>query len=241
MSDLLMELDRSWAIFTHSPQGRRTLAGWKRVEPTLGRFACLDELTEAGRDIHGEDLDGRDDIHLALLRLAATDQDARQAVLHLLHPALVNITRLYSDTWDVEEVSSLVITAALDRIVRYPQGLVRPAASIVRWVRRALWKEATRHRTRHRVLGRTSVLDDDTPVEASPERCAADELLELIVEAIRVGALAPDRARLVVLHRLLGVATADVAAAEGYPPSTIRQQRSRAESALAAVAVRRVA
>lgn len=234
MSNLLTALDRQWVGFAASARGGRTLTRWQAAEPVLAGIPTLDELIHAARDIDGDDLDGRDELHLALLRIAATDEDARCAVLHLLHPALVATARLYSDTWDHEEVASLVVTAALDRIVRYPHGLPRPAASIVRWVRRALWKEAKRRNVRHRALGCTTVLDDVIATPAVFRRSPSEELLDLIGDALREGVLDADRARLILLHRVFGVSTSAIAEIEGYPPSTIRQRRSRAETKLAA-------
>jgi len=238
MPDILTTLDNRWAEFALSPSGHRTLLRWQTTEPALRPLSTLDALTAAARDRAGDDLDHRDEYHLALLRLAATDENARWALLHLLRPALSRIARLYSDTWDHDEATSLVVTAALDRIVRYPQGLPRPAAVIVRWVRRALGKEAQRHRAHHRVLGQISVLDEAVAIPAWPQSSSSDELLELIGQACQEGVLDPSGARLVILHRVLGVPTADIANEEGYPASTIRQRRSRAESTLAALVTR---
>ncbi len=44
-----------------------------------------------------------------------------------------------------------------------------------------------------------------------------------------------------ILHRVLSVPTVEVAQTEGYPPSTIRQRRSRAEAAIAHHATKEVA
>jgi len=241
MPDILTNLDHQWTEFALSPSGQRTLLRWQTAEPALRPLSSLHAMTAAARNMAGDDLDHRDEYHLALLRLAATDENARWALLHLLRPALSGIARLYSDTWDHDEACSLVVSAALDRIVRYPHGLRRPAAVIVRWVRRAMGKEAKRHCARHRALGPIGVLDEATALPAVPSPSAADELLDLVGQAVRAGALDPPRARLVILHRILSVPTSDVAEEEGYPASTIRQRRSRAEAAMAIVANGRVA
>ncbi len=241
MPDLLTTLERRWDSFASSPRGHRTLQRWQAAEPTLAGIPTLDALIDAGRDLAGVDLDARDQIHLALLRIAATDDDARCAVLHLLHPALTQAARRYSDTWPPDEAASLVITAALDRIVHYPHGIPRPAATIIRFVRRALWKEAERHRARHRSIGHSCVLDDAITIPADGHLSASDEVLDLVDQALRAGVLDPDRARLVILHRVLSVPTVQIARLEGYPPSTIRQRRSRAEAAIARYATKEVA
>lgn len=236
MSNILTALDRQWAHFESSRRGRQVLARWQEAEPVLTGVPTLDALIHAARDIDGNDLDGRDELHLALLRIAATDEDARCAVLHLLQPALVSVARLYSDTWDRDEVASLVVTAALDRIVRYPHGLPRPAASIVRWVRRALWKEAQRRNALHAALGCTAVLDEAVAIPAASVRSSSEELLDLVAERVSDGTLDAARARLIVLHRVFSIPTTAIAEAEGYPSSTIRQRRSRAEARLVAAA-----
>jgi len=225
MPDLLTTLDHRWDTFAASPRGHKTLLRWKLVEPTLARIPTLDALTDAARDIEGADLDARDELHLDLLRVAALALTARR----------------YADTWAHDEAVSLVVEAALHRIIHYPHGVARPAATVLRFVRRAMWKQAQRHRARERVLGHTTVLDDETAVPADNSGSPADELLDLIDQALRAGAVDPGRARLVILHRILSVPTAVVADLEGYPPSTIRQRRSRAEAALAHHATKWVA
>jgi len=240
MVDTLTALERSWAGFASSGKGARRLADWQASEPVLAKFATLDDLIDAARDFDADDLDLRDELHLALLRLAKTDNDARCAVLHLLRPALSTTARLYSDTWLRDEVSSLVVVAALDIIVRYPDGRARPAASILRWVRRALWKEAQRVHLTGPMLRDYANLDEAGEIPADARRAASDELLDLVRLGLDTGVLDKPKARLIVLHRILGVSTAVIAEREGYPASTIRQRRSRAEAAIAALA-RRVA
>lgn len=239
--DLLTSLERRWEVFATSPRGRRTYVRWQATEPDLAVVPTLDALTSAARDIGGADLERRDTLHRALLHLGVADQDARCAVLHLLHPALVTTARIYSDTWSHDEVASIVVTAALDEMVRCPTDAPRPAARIIRSVRRTVWKEAQRQRTRESALAHTTALDEVEGMTVMPERPAADLVLELVHEAVRDGVLDRTQARLVVLHRVLSVPTAVIAAREGYPPSTIRQRRSRAESALARLAIHRVA
>lgn len=241
MPDLLITLERNWDAFAASPRGHRTLIRWQAAEPSLRSVVSLDALTAAARDIERVDLDARDELHHALLRIAANDQDARCAVLHLLHPALARIARIYSDTWDHDEASSLVVTAALRRVVHYPQGLARPAASIVRFVWRAMWKEAQHHHAVPRLLGRSTMLDDAIDVPADTERSSSEELLDLVDEALKAGVVDAAKARLVVLHRVFGVSTETVATEQGYPASTIRQRRNRAEAAIAAFVMEQVA
>jgi DNA-directed RNA polymerase specialized sigma24 family protein len=240
MPDTLTALERSWARFESSGRGARLLAHWQGTEPVLAPFATLDALIDAARGADTVDLDHRDDLHLALLRLARTDDDARCAVLHLLHPALSMTARIYTDTWPRDEVSSLVVVAALDIIVRYPDGRPRPAASIIRWVRRAVWKEAQRVHLTGPMARDYAPIDEAAQVASDQRPSSADEVLDLVRIGLASGVLDKPKARLIVLHRILGVPTAVIAQREGYPASTIRQRRSRAEAAIATLA-RRVA
>lgn len=238
MPDVLTDLERRWGAFAHSTHGRRVLARWQRAEPILANCANLDELTVAARDQEGRDLDHRDELHLALLRLAGHDQDARLTMLHLLRPALVASARLYSDTWPYDEAASIAVFAALDRIIRYPHGLPRPAASIVRWVRRALGKEAARLRRQPALVPWNECLEEIATDEEQP---CWDELIEVVVQAINAGAIDHDKARLVLLNRVVGVSTAIIAEEAGTPKATIRQRRNRAEAAIAAYIARQAA
>ncbi len=170
--------------------------------------------------------------------MAKADDDARCTVLHLLYPALSTTARIYSDTWLRDEVSSMVVVAALDIILRYPDGRPRPAASIVRWVRREVWKEAQRVHLTRPIVCDYATLDEAGEMPADTRHTASDELLELVRLGLDTGVLDKPRARLIVLHRILGVPTAVIAEREGYPASTIRQRRSRAEAAIAALAHR---
>jgi DNA-directed RNA polymerase specialized sigma24 family protein len=231
MPDVLTHLERSWGAFAHSARGRRALARWQRAEPVLAGFDTFDELCLAARNQGGDDLDHRDELHHALLRLAGVDEEARLAMLHLVWPALVSAARLYSDTWSYEEAASITVTAALDRILRYPDGLPRPAASIVRWVRRALGKEAAKlHRPPELVPWDDSLDDIAEDVEQPP----GEELIGLVVDAVQAGAIDPDKARLVLLNRVASVSTATMAELAGLTEPSMRQRRNRAEAAIAA-------
>jgi DNA-directed RNA polymerase specialized sigma24 family protein len=231
MPDVLTDLEHGWGVFIHSAQGRRVLASWQQAEPILDHYATFDELTVAAQDLAGRDLDHRDELHLALLRLAAHDENARLAMMHLLRPALVASARLYSDTWPYDEAASIAVFAALDRIARYPHGLPRPAASIVRWVRRALGKEAARLRRQPQLVHWDECLDE---LAGNARQPSCDELFEVVVQALNAGAIDEDKARLVLLNRIIGVSTADMAERAGSPKATIRQRRNRAEAAIAA-------
>ena len=236
MPRIFSSIEQNWRVLAGSPAGGRLLRRWQSTEPDLRSVHSAGDLLAAARDIDGVDLDARDGLQLALLRIAETDTDARLAVVALLRPALNNLARAYADTWDEDEAASRVLTAALGRIVAYPHHRPRPAATIIRHTHHHLSKQARRERSRRPALPDTS-LDLLLDQPAVNQRTASEELLELIDDAIRAGALNEDRARLVTLHRVCGVPTAALALTEGYPEATIRQRRNRAEAALASFAV----
>jgi DNA-directed RNA polymerase specialized sigma24 family protein len=65
---------------------------------------------------------------------------------------------------------------------------------------------------------------------------AGEELLGLVGEGVRSGAITRRGARLIVLHRIHGLSTREIADAEGRDAAAVRKYRNRAEAALADVA-----
>ena len=231
MPALLTDLSRSWTGFGADA----ALDRWHCAEPMLRCYSTLGALTEAART-GGGDLDYRDEIQRSLLRLAVDDTDARLAMLHLLAPGLVQITKTYAPRWGWDETEAIVVASALERIVGFgDRAGVRPPANIVHGVRHDLFERRLREETRERVFGPPLALDDQLPTLDRPT--AGEELLELIGDGVRSGAITRRGARLIVLHRLHGLSTAEVAASEGRAAAAVRKYRNRAEAALADVAM----
>jgi DNA-directed RNA polymerase specialized sigma24 family protein len=57
--------------------------------------------------------------------------------------------------------------------------------------------------------------------------------VELVEDGVSSGTITPRGARLILLHRVLGIRTTDIAEAEGRRPCTVRKHRQQAEAALA--------
>jgi DNA-directed RNA polymerase specialized sigma24 family protein len=232
MSDVLSAVEVGWRGLAGSREGHAVLARWREAEPALARFADLEQLGAAARGMASSGLarDDRDEIQRALYRLAKDDSDAQLAALWLVAPALRRAAGAYVGMWTFDEAGAIAVSAALDRIVRFPHETLRPAACTVRWVRRALGREAMfARRDRSEVARGEGDLD---PLD-DPATHAADELLSLIAGALRAGYLRPAGARLIVDHRIIGTHTAATADALGCPPGTVRQRRNRAEAQLA--------
>jgi DNA-directed RNA polymerase specialized sigma24 family protein len=235
--DLFAALDRDWAEFSGSDQGSRAIRQWGRCCPELRDFADLPALVAALRCRSHPD--ARDRLLLVLVRLAATDRGARRAVLQVLVPGLVSVARAYGQRWGREEAESMVVAAALDRIANYPsKRTARPAANIVRDVRHSLYEARLREVALEAALGEPSALEEAQECEAMAlEPSASEEVLDVVCHAVGDGTISPREGRLIVLHRVLGVRTADIASAEGRRPGTVRKHRLRAELALASAEV----
>lgn len=236
MPTLFEELSRTWASLAGSPGALDVLHRWRRLEPALGRYPTLDAVVTAGRGRWISDLDGRDDVLRSLLRMAPTDADARLAMLHILSPGLTRIAKAYVRRWGWPEAQSLVAASAVERIVGFGDRRdVRPAVNIVLGVRNDLFRRALREDSSRRFLGvRVPLVDehsDDGP------RAAGEELLGLIAEGVQVGAISRRGARLIVLHRIYGLSTKDVARSEGRAEAAVRKYRNRSETALAEFAM----
>ncbi len=94
-----------------------------------------------------------------------------------------------------------------------------------------------RHQAHQRILGHSCVHDEANALPAAADRSASDEVLDLVDQALHAGVFERGRARLVVLHRVLGFPTVEVAQQRMTCP--IRQRRSHAETAIAHHTTRR--
>jgi hypothetical protein len=235
VSTLLTDLTRAWCSVAHSCTSGTVLERWSAEEPTLGRFASVASIVDAARRRDTSDLDERDELQRVLLRLATEDDDARLAMLHVLAPGLTQIIRGYAPRWGWSETEASVVAAALDRIVTFgDRSVVRPAANIVLGVRHTLFERRLREISGDEILGEQVPLDDEIPLVE--RQAAGEELLGLVGEGVRSGAITRRGARLIVLHRIHGLSTQEVAEAEGRDAAAVRKYRNRAEAALADVA-----
>src|SRR3546814_3017347 len=83
---LFNELDLDWSRFARSGSARCSLQRWRRLEPVLAAFESVETLLAGLRS--RKDLDHRDVVWFALLRIARTDTDARRVALFALWPGL---------------------------------------------------------------------------------------------------------------------------------------------------------
>jgi DNA-directed RNA polymerase specialized sigma24 family protein len=222
-TNIFSELIREWGRFVSSNGGSRALRRWSQIETTFARFDNLDQLLNALRD--RRDLDGRDELWRTLLLVARTDKDARRVALQALWPGLSKVTRMYSRRGYDDDVAAAVLAAAIARIANYPHH--RPSSPVANLVRDA------QHEV-HVMRGRERRQDQTRNIffASEPEVAPSEELLTLLDDAVRSGRLSQHGARLIALHRIAGISTQQLAAAEGVAPATLRKARARAERAL---------
>ncbi len=230
MPNLFTALDQDWAAFSSSPAGDAALRRWRLQ---IGPFhEDLPSLLRALRSRVNPD--ARDRLFRDVMYLAATDPDARRVVLQALIPGLIGVVRMYGPRWGHDEAESMVVAAALDRIANYPLNRARPAVNIVRDVQNDLYRARRREVEVEIAIGETTPLHELAWFPAVPvHRPPSDELVELVEDGVSSGTITVRGARLILLHRILGIRTTDIAEAEGRRPCTVRKHRQQAEAALA--------
>lgn len=230
MTDALTLLLYDWPGYRGSNCARRALRRW-RDKSAIPEVPDMDGLMAAMQDSH--DLDGRDRLVYRLVVLAGVDRDACRVVLQALRPGLVCVSRDYARWWGREEASSMTVAAAVERIVTYPASRVdRPAAKIINDVRNRLYRVRVRELASDEALGRRAPAMELAAIAADEHRSAAEELQEVVRDALATQRITPAEAMLVLRQRVHDVPTAQVAEERGQRASTVRLHRRLAESKL---------
>ncbi len=235
--DLFQNLDLDWANFERSQAGARALARWRDEEPDMADVPTLGALVEAlGERCRPQ---RQDAVMSALLRQSRCDRDARRAVLKALTPALVRITCSYSRAMTKADAASVVVLAAMERMISYKASRPgRPAANLVQDVRYTVYRAGLREAGAPAGQPQLVPLEDVDLVGFEPaEPTASEDLLQLLQEAIKSGFLTGEGGRVIFLTRIADVPAAALAEAEGVRPSSIRKRRERAEVALSEFAM----
>jgi hypothetical protein len=226
----LTALDHDWPIFAASSTARTAMRRWGEQDPELARFRDVDAVCNGLR--HASDLDMRDRLWLACLRIARHDIAARRLLLHALLPGLFTIAFHYEARWGRDETASMVVAAAVSRIAAYPEHRTsRPAANLIHDTRHELYLARLRDVVKDQIRV-TEELPANLP-QPGAEPHPAEEIAELLVAAVAGQRISAHDARTIFLSRVLGVKTTAIARAAGIPTQTLRQQRRRAETALA--------
>lgn len=229
MRTLFEQLAVEWSELGASAPAAAAVAGWGRHDPALTGFQ---DLLEVVRFAHRCGTGPRGDAVLRCLAARApSDPLAARTLLHVVFYGLKRITSdLCTAASSPEEAASVVIVEAYQRIRTYPVER-RPrgiAANILLDTRQRVSRSLCRRRVPEML---TADIAHHADATAGPS--AADELLDLIDEAVRGGKLRVDDARLIVLSRIADMSTADLAAVRACTPQSLRRHRQRAEAALA--------
>jgi DNA-directed RNA polymerase specialized sigma24 family protein len=238
LTDLLAQIEEAWERQAASSAATAILARWTAEEPVFGRFATMHDVADAARGRRGQGVDQWDAVQLGLLRLSGHDEDARLTLLFVVRPGLIRIFRTYVRQWGLEDTASAVVLLALEKIANHPKdSSVRSGAWIVLGVRNELMRRRLKEITADAVLGMRAPMPDTPAVDVGFEPSPSDEVIRLVTEAVKTGRVTERGGRLILLHRVFGVSTREVAAAEGKPTSTVRQYRNRAEASVAEMAL----
>jgi hypothetical protein len=233
---LFKELEAEWSELAVSAPAVAAVETWAGSDFSLLGLKNLRDVVHivqrSGRP------SGGDQVLACLATRAPSDPLAARALLQVVLYGLIRIAVAFRCTrYSDEDLASIVVAAAYERIRTYP--IERRPRSIAANILLDTRQKVSRSLFRPRV---SEVLTPDVGrhVADSSGAPAADELLALIDEAVRTRKLRIEDAGLIVMSRVAGVPTAELAAGYGCAPQSLRRRRQRAEAALAA-AVRCVA
>lgn len=229
---LFTRLDAEWRELGASPPAVTALGMWAGTDGAFREFSNLCELVEGMR--HSADRERNDELLACLAGRAQSDPYAARALFQAVFPGLIRIAADFRPaTHSDEEIASVVIATAYERIRTYPIGR-RPrsiAANVLLDTRQAVSRSVCKPRVRE-----VPTADIEKLIVKAPEKTASDELLGIIAEAVRTRRLGVVDAQLVVLSCLAAVPTVELAAAQGCTVHTVRRRRLKAEAVLKAVA-----
>jgi hypothetical protein len=228
---LFTKLDAEWLEFTQQASSTEKLRRWAEQDALLRQFLDLGALVRYVQT-PGHPAES-DDILSCLVPRCGSDPTAARTLLQAVLYALIPIAvRFRPAAGDAEEANAVVIAAAYDRIRTYPAAR-RPhriAANIVLDTQQVVSRNLCRPRVEETLVGEVESL----PVAAIMQTTAADQLIDVVAEALRRRRLCQSDARVIVLTRLFDIPIDDLAAEKGCLPHSLRRRRLRAEAALAA-------
>ena len=227
---LFTQLDAEWRELGASAAAAAAMCSWARDDAPLRGFADPREVVHFVQRSDRRELS--EEVVACLAARAPSDPLAARALLQVVLYGLIRIAADFRGaTYSEEEVASVVIAMAYERIRTYP--IDRRPRSVIANVLLDTRQAVSRSLCRKRVPEILAADVGSTRGE-EPEMSATDELLALLDEAVRGELLRLDDARLIVLTRIADVPTADLAVERGCAPQSLRRRRQRAEAALAA-------
>jgi DNA-directed RNA polymerase specialized sigma24 family protein len=219
-------LERDWQRELNGPQLRSRFAAWREAEPALSPFqtplAVLRFLRRSGSSAR------KDEVLCALLRRARWEPVAGRVVLEAMLPGLKKLAgRLLIDVRDREELWSVLLVCAWERICAYPvqRRPRRVAANVLLDSMRGTL--AALSSARRDPAAQAESLPSHA--EALPKPAGVDALLDA---AISAGAITRDEAELILATRVDDVPLSVLARSRGVSFDTLKHRRGRAERRL---------
>jgi hypothetical protein len=231
MATVFEQLDREWSRLGHSRAAARQLH-------TVCRAAGdARTLAEVERYVRGA---GPADADRVLVALVARAVDgchlAARVLLQLLLPGTRSLARRWWALGDHDERAAAAVMAVYHRIKTYP--LANRPARVAANVLMDAGQELRRAVPRVTPVAVADLGTDHGRVEAGAAAPhVADELREILRDAVAGGVLDADDAEIIARSRIGGDRVADLAARRGLRPRTVWDRRQRAERALVAAHV----
>lgn len=236
---LCSRLDREWRRVGASSVGRSAVRRWACEEPALADTRSALEVL--ARCQCPTDAEGRNEALAAVLREAATDEFAQQTVIQAILPgllALAHQARYMVDDggsrWvDYDELEQDIVTIAYER-TRALAGTTQawPANTLLAQTKIRLRGLHAGERRRMAVSLSVDRVTDVIDVARHRDRSVAEELAQVVVDAVHSGTLAPGPAGIFYTCRVLRYEAWEVAEPATSTRSMFRSLRS-SEHALA--------
>lgn len=231
---LCSRLDAEWRRVGASSAGRAAVRRWAGEEPALaGACSAVDVVARCQRS---GDMRCRSEALAAVLRRGGTDEFAVQTVIQVMLPGLLRVVRESrylvdcGSRWaDDDELEQEVVTIAYER-ARALAGTTQvwPAKTLLDHTRgrvRVLAADERRWESRARYSDRSRDVGSDC------DRSPAEELAQVVVDAVRNGTLAEGPAGVFYTCRVLGFQARELPAGACSTRSMYRSVR-RTEQAL---------
>jgi hypothetical protein len=222
MASLLERLERDWKSLARD----REVAA--RLPEVMGAAGGVRTLGEVQRFTESSPPAGADLVLVALVRRAVEgDQLAARALLQLLLPGVRRLAQTWWSLGDREEREAAAVAAVWDRIVSYPLAR-RPGKVAANILLDAAGMLRGQVRDTRMVVSLDEAGESTTEEPVHP----AEDLLEVLTDAVENGLITREDAHLVALTRIGGFAVTEIARARGVPPRTLQTHRHAAEAAL---------
>lgn len=228
METVFSQLDREWAALA----GRRSTAVELAEACALAGVAAPADLVHAVRRATPDQADA---VLASLAHRSAGSDIAARALLQLLLPGTCRLASRWWALGSAEERAAAAIAAVYDRIRRYPidRRPSRIAANVLMDANQDLARAARRfsaERQRTMPMEPARLLSRQVAEEIS----AADELQDVIDDAVTSGRVPAKWAALIVATHIEGDDLPSIARRTGTPVRTLQWRRRTAEAALVA-------